>query len=291
MNASRRVQILRVASAWTYIKASHLLVVSALFHLAAAGRKIVQFFNFTNHSPVPQVEGQPVAEHGDHEVGGVQRCRPQDPERGGRGELRPETGNNLGSPTVIRRPVNDFFWELNFGPNLYSGGATTVDFRARAFPWAWAIPSLATVCFGRVVIYPPIASCTDNCGYHRTIFTEISVPSIFAPTRNSSLRPKHRSSRDSWVRLAVAMAAPHSTPHYTPSVVCVDNVDMSSLSALIPTEPGTRPTPAKYCSHYSVSKYWYSLVCLHPVLAVRAPPGHEEPNTGDGKSLYLRAKN
>ena len=39
------------------------------------------------------------------------------------------------------------------------------------------------------------------------------------------------------------------------SEVCGDSVDMSSLSALIPTEPGTRPTLAKYCSHYSVSKY------------------------------------
>ena len=52
-------------------------------------------------APVPQVEGQPVAEHCYHEVGGVQRHSPQDPERGGRGELGPETRNNLGRPTVI----------------------------------------------------------------------------------------------------------------------------------------------------------------------------------------------
>ena len=119
--------------------------------------------------------------------------------------------------------------------------------------------------FGRIVIYPTMASCTDNWGYHWSIFTEISDPSIFAPTRNSSVRPKHRSSRESWVRLAAAMAAislyPCPDMCSVDSEVCGDSVDMSSLSALIPTEPGTRPTLAKYCSHYSVSKYWYSLAC------------------------------
>ena len=84
--------------------------------------------------------------------------------------------------------------------------------------------------FGRIVIYPTMASCTDNWGYHWSIFTEIRDPSIFAPTRNSSVRPKHRSSRESWVRLAAAMAAISLYP----------SPDMCSVDSEVPRYLGTR---------------------------------------------------
>ena len=135
--------------------------------------------------------------------------------------------------------------------------SSTLEFMAKAF--SWTIPFLATICLAVLLSIPQwqVVLTTEAITglYLPRSATRQYSPRPGTPRCGRSIAPAGRAG-SGWQR---PWRLYHSTPPLTcalvDSEVCGDSVDMSSLSALIPTEPGTRPTLAKYCSHYSVSKY------------------------------------